>query len=210
MKSLGAKLGILTFLFSIALINPAHAGIVISNGELKSWNPNPEDPDAPIIYFHKGSFSNVDSYALLQLDPWWQNAELAQDLAALLDNYLWENPEYQEILAPNPKVATPEFKFAIDLVPPETVANFSVFYADGRPDFDYIGPVSNTPLWGFDEDGYWLDPVDEPGLNINGVEFTFYYASLAPLPVPEPSTAIAMGLLSVLGFAGNRRRRRQS
>ena len=28
--------------------------------------------------------------------------------------------------------------------------------------------------------------------------------------VPEPSTAIAMGLLGVLGFAGNRRRRRQS
>ena len=28
--------------------------------------------------------------------------------------------------------------------------------------------------------------------------------------VPEPSTAIAMGVLGVLGFAGNRRRRRQS
>ena len=28
-------------------------------------------------------------------------------------------------------------------------------------------------------------------------------------PVPEPSTAIAMGLLGVVGFAGNRRRRRQ-
>ena len=28
--------------------------------------------------------------------------------------------------------------------------------------------------------------------------------------VPEPSTAIAMGLLGVLGFSGNRRRRRQS
>ncbi|MGC6550515.1 MAG: PEP-CTERM sorting domain-containing protein [Rubripirellula sp.] len=28
--------------------------------------------------------------------------------------------------------------------------------------------------------------------------------------VPEPSTAIAMGLLGVVGFAGNRRRRRQS
>ena len=27
--------------------------------------------------------------------------------------------------------------------------------------------------------------------------------------VPEPSTAIAMGLLGIVGFAGNRRRRRQ-
>ena len=41
---------------------------------------------------------------------------------------------------------------------------------------------------------------------------TLYYASTtAPSGnVPEPSTAIAMGLLGVLGFAGNRRRRRQS
>ena len=45
---------------------------------------------------------------------------------------------------------------------------------------------------------------------------TFYFASLtAPTggstgSVPEPSTAIAMGLLGLAGFAGNRRRRRQS
>ncbi|MGC6448444.1 MAG: PEP-CTERM sorting domain-containing protein [Rubripirellula sp.] len=45
---------------------------------------------------------------------------------------------------------------------------------------------------------------------------TFYFASLtdptsgSTSNVPEPSTALAMGLLGVLGFAGNRRRRRQS
>ena len=38
-----------------------------------------------------------------------------------------------------------------------------------------------------------------------GASFFYAYAE-----VPEPSTAIAMGLLGVLGFAGNRRRRRQS
>ena len=37
-----------------------------------------------------------------------------------------------------------------------------------------------------------------------------YFASVGNPNVPEPSTAIAMGLLGVLGFAGNRRRRRQS
>ena len=37
------------------------------------------------------------------------------------------------------------------------------------------------------------------------------WASLSSPPVvPEPSTAIAMGLLGVFGFAGSRRRRRQS
>lgn len=35
------------------------------------------------------------------------------------------------------------------------------------------------------------------------------FALSAPTAVPEPSTAIAMGLLGVVGFAGNRRRRRQ-
>jgi len=38
-----------------------------------------------------------------------------------------------------------------------------------------------------------------------------YYATLdtSVSTVPEPSTAIAMGLLGIVGFAGNRRRRRQ-
>ncbi|MAI33947.1 MAG: hypothetical protein CMM07_20045 [Rhodopirellula sp.] len=36
------------------------------------------------------------------------------------------------------------------------------------------------------------------------------FALSAPTAVPEPSTAIAMGLLDVVGFAGNRRRRRSA
>ncbi len=35
------------------------------------------------------------------------------------------------------------------------------------------------------------------------------YAPTQNTSVPEPSTAIAMGLLGIVGFAGNRRRRRQ-
>ena len=35
------------------------------------------------------------------------------------------------------------------------------------------------------------------------------YAFTPNQAVPEPSTAIAMGLLGIVGFAGNRRRRRQ-
>ncbi|QDT62450.1 PEP-CTERM motif protein [Stieleria bergensis] len=40
------------------------------------------------------------------------------------------------------------------------------------------------------------------------VRFQYSVASSSSA-VPEPSTAIAMGLLGILGFAGNRRRRRQ-
>jgi len=36
-----------------------------------------------------------------------------------------------------------------------------------------------------------------------------FQSSTSTATVPEPSTAIAMGLLGIVGFAGNRRRRRQ-
>ncbi|MDB4338993.1 PEP-CTERM sorting domain-containing protein [Rubripirellula sp.] len=49
-----------------------------------------------------------------------------------------------------------------------------------------------------------VNTTDNPGN-------TLYYAIPDTLSssVPEPSTAIAMGLLGIVGFAGNRRRRRQ-
>ena len=50
-------------------------------------------------------------------------------------------------------------------------------------------------------------------LNETGDTFTMRYNSSftpgAGATVPEPSTAIVMGLLGIVGFAGNRRRRRQ-
>jgi hypothetical protein len=43
----------------------------------------------------------------------------------------------------------------------------------------------------------------------NDTSDTFTINVLGGASVPEPSTAIAMGLLGIVGFAGNRRRRRQ-
>jgi hypothetical protein len=43
----------------------------------------------------------------------------------------------------------------------------------------------------------------------NGVTDTVTLNFSSTGTVPEPSTAIAMGLLGIVGFAGNRRRRRQ-
>ena len=48
------------------------------------------------------------------------------------------------------------------------------------------------------------------GSTVNSLNPGNYFASVNNPNVPEPSTAIAMGLLGVVGFAGNRRRRRQS
>ena len=46
--------------------------------------------------------------------------------------------------------------------------------------------------------------------SVSGEFMTYQIGPVSTNPVPEPSTAIAMGVLGVLGFAGNRRRRRQS
>ena len=44
---------------------------------------------------------------------------------------------------------------------------------------------------------------------ISGTTQTLTVQSLSNASVPEPSTAIVMGLLGIVGFAGNRRRRRR-
>ncbi|MGC6448443.1 MAG: PEP-CTERM sorting domain-containing protein [Rubripirellula sp.] len=57
------------------------------------------------------------------------------------------------------------------------------------------------------------DPYNFRNLTQEQAGAKFYWVSKAQASsstVPEPSTAIAMGLLGIVGFAGNRRRRRQS
>ena len=48
-------LSILTFLFSIAVINPAHAGIVVdSNGIVQSFTPDSDPDSLGTLYFYAG------------------------------------------------------------------------------------------------------------------------------------------------------------
>ena len=215
MKSPIKSLGILTFLFAITPIDPAHAGIVISDGELKSWtieaDPDEEDGNAnsdndPItkyngttVYFYKGSAEAVDADINLEDEPWWGSISLADAFARELKGVLYSESSSPALYEKNEV----EYKFAFE-------------YELGSADF-----ITNHSVYsGFDK---WVsttdggDPFDDKitdtGYSEEGTEWTFYWASTTPLnssQVPEPSTAIAMGLLGLAGFAGNRRRRRQS
>ena len=84
---------------------------------------------------------------------------------------------------------------------------FSQGVAPSRPVNGYLDAYTVTlyNVWTFN---YGYIDADQP-TNSSG---TYYWASTtAPHTgtVPEPSTAIAMCFLGVVGFAGNRRRRRQ-
>ena len=53
-------LSILTFLFSIAVINPAHAGIVVdSNGIVQSFTPDSDPDSLGTLYFYAGSYDSL-------------------------------------------------------------------------------------------------------------------------------------------------------
>ena len=65
-----------------------------------------------------------------------------------------------------------------------------------------VGPIQVKPASG----SYATFTLNETGDTVT----MRYNSSFTPdATVPEPSTAIAMGLLGIVGFAGNRRRRRQ-
>ena len=78
------------------------------------------------------------------------------------------------------------------------VAYYDTDTNNGEWKTDTTAAQTNTtsttqPIQGTDRVIYWAIP-GTPGTQSN---------------VPEPSTAIAMGLLGIVGFAGNRRRRRR-
>ena len=195
MKSLIKSLGILTFLFAVAPIDPAHAGIVISDGELKSWTLDDEIPSttARAIYFYKGSAEDVDSDVNLEDEPWWKDGLQAGALAEHLIDHLSREQSYIETLTGQTQV---EYKFAFDYSSADTITSHAVFSNFGEWSSTYdLGRTFNDRI---------THTGDSP--------WTFYWASTTPLnssQVPEPSTAIAMGLLGMAGFAGNRRRRCQ-
>ena len=191
MKSLIKSLGILTFLFAVAPIDPAHAGIVISDGQLKSWTI-----DNTTVYFYKGSAEAVDSDVNLKDEFWWKDQITAFYLAQELKYELSQEQSYIDTLTgQNQEV---EYKFAFDQYESADSITSHAVYSDGGR----FESTTQTPF---------TDPITDTGYSEDGTTWTFYWASTTPLnssQVPEPSTAIALGLLGIVGFAGNRRRRR--
>jgi hypothetical protein len=118
--------------------------------------------------------------------PWFTDAilaqKLAEDLRDTINNY---------------ELGAPQL---------DTFALYLFTYAEDE--------ASNIAFnWMVDDTDPWAASTQSTGSDeeVLYTSFLIYYAILdtSGNTVPEPSTAIAMGLLGIVGFAGNRRRRRQ-
>jgi len=133
-------------------------------------------------YFYKGSYNNT------VVQPEAYEIGNAYALCDALRDDL--NSPFNTLYIPT------RFVFAVDPTP-------------SRPTASLVNANSVHEQTGYYfTDTHYLNPDDTS----QGGE-VFYWASTTSPPngtVPEPSTAIAMGLLGVVGFAGNRRRRRSA
>lgn len=165
------------------------AGIQVdaTTGVITQWTTTTSYDNTTTYYFSIGSYDSSNPQPTL-IDE--NIAEvLSRDLAADINAY-----------TPSPTPSTQYmYLFAWD-VQSDTgdplVDTFGTYYAGVFSQWVTDGSVPPLPLTTESLNGY-----------------TFVWATTTPPStagnVPEPSTAIAMGLLGVVGFAGNRRRRRQ-
>ena len=180
-------LSILTFLFSIAVINPAAAGVVVdSNGIVTEFTGSTDTQNT--YYFYEGSYdSTISTSATTKSLDGFAQFFFYTDLEAALESYT------------GPGTLNPTVSYVMTSAElASTVYVHEVLY-----------DAVNQEWQSYPNREYSKSATDNAP---NGMQ-TFYFASLtAPTggstgSVPEPSTALAIGLLGVLGFAGNRRRR---
>ena len=164
---------------------PAEAGVIVdSNGIVTEFTTTTGGTD--ITYkFYEGSFASTQSTSSTTTG---KHFDYYEDFYTGLQSDL-KNYSGTETLSTSVSYVI-TYEIETDTIRGFPV-NYSSFFAE----------------WQFDPNGVSYDK----NATGEGPGHSYYFASLtAPTStVPEPSTAIAMGLLGVVGFAGNRRRRRQ-
>jgi hypothetical protein len=162
-------------------VDPAPAGIITfdSNNIVTSWS---SDTAGETFYFYKGSYNDNSSIIFEGYIP---SDEFQNDLVAT--SALPELPMYA-FYVENKGPFNKDWKFFRGIC--EINGTWS---AEGR--FVHSGTATQHISYALPENIY---------------RDLYWASTTAPSygTVPEPSTAIAMGLLGVVGFAGNRRRRR--
>jgi hypothetical protein len=142
------------------------------------------------VQFVADSYDNVTSgQNPIEIMPWFSDQTkalaLAQDLTSALNAYESDN-----------SISLPDKQFYM--------------FADSLVNSSQVNTtlVARSSYWEVIANDFTADRAE----TANIVGSTFIYAiqdTGGNSSVPEPSTAIAMGLLGILSFAGNRRRRRQ-
>ena len=180
-------LSILTFLFSIAVINPAAAGVVVdSNGIVTEFTETSYSQNT--YYFYEGSYDSTNS-----------TSATTKSLEAMAQFFFYTDLE----------ASLRSYSGTVTLNPTVSYVMTSAELANTVYVHEVLYDAVNQEWQSYSSREYSKSATDNAP---NGMQ-TFYFASLtAPTggstgSVPEPSTALAIGLLGVLGFAGNRRRR---
>ena len=180
------RITVLTITCMCVFSDQNHAGVIVENNIVTKATLNNGTTDFN-VQFVNASYNTLNATNSQAIMPWFTDAILAQKLAEDLRDTI----NIYELGAPQ-----------LDTF---TLYLFTYGRNSGnqRPESWLVSdadPWSTTTLS--------TDPDEE----LFSTSFPYYYAILdtgGNSSVPEPSTAIAMGLLGIVGFAGNRRRRRQ-
>ncbi|QDT62443.1 PEP-CTERM motif protein [Stieleria bergensis] len=189
---------IVGLILALLTVSEGSAGIVvnsdgvITNAELTiPIGAATGNPGTYNVSFIEGSYQEIGT-GLINFTPWWDASPQGDTARAL-----------NEILVNHIR----------NYVPLSTLDTGAIYlFAYGERDYLTIyaaETINEYDVWNTDDDYYDMGQAT----NIVGsdVQYLHYATFNGPgdSAVPEPSTAIAMGLLGIVGFAGNRRRRRQ-
>jgi hypothetical protein len=173
------------------LINYCNAGVVVSDGVITDATLTVSGTTYNIILV-EGSFTTVGNLYDMTSTPWYTGTSDFSTAQAFANELRNEAASSHDIID---RIAYYLFAYKPGSDPNE-VSSFAVG----------INGAFETPYTTAAHSGIGIDDTK------SGSFRTLYYATIVPptaTSVPEPSTAILMGLLGIVGFAGNRRRRRQ-
>ena len=175
-------------LLLLALCGNANAGILVldANGIATKWTSN----GGTEYYFHQGSY-NDNSLAVTVIaaeDPVLAQVAMKESL--------------RDATSPTAD-RTVAYAFATSVDSTNVLSHIVTWITSSPHNNQFVSDLDETVARSTETYTTSFSPTETR---------TIYWAStIAPTSgdVPEPSTAIAVGLLGVVGFAGNRRRRRQ-
>ena len=199
-------LSILTFLFSIAVINPAHAGVLL---------------EFDLSVTNQLTITATTGTALARLTGDTGTGIVLEGTGELIGDSLGDAPHTFGFQTTGGVMQRVKLNHLNDPAGNNSINLFEEDFSD-RVNIDinqgqqvFVGTTTHhldateyANILNAPNSGKIYAFADSPSYATVGT-YIGDWAKASSGTVPEPSTAIAMGLLGVLGFAGNRRRRRQ-